>query len=84
MKPKDIAKRQIHRRVHKMRDTQRARCKIRALIRRAKRERDAGGYRENLGYDQRRKLQDYLNALDLTYSKRAALMGEFDRACDAI
>lgn len=67
-----------------MKDAQRARRKIKAIIREAERERDTKGYRENLGYDQWSKLQDYFSTLGLTYSERTMLLQEFYRACDAI
>lgn len=63
---------------------QRAQRKLASIIKKAARERDAKGYRENLGYDQGNKFQDYLNQLDLTYSQHAALTREFDTACDKL
>ena len=62
----------------------RARRRIQSIINTATHERDTTGYRENLGYDQQNKLQEYLNTLDLTYPEFCLFMGEFYRACDAI
>ncbi len=54
------------------------------LIRGAKRERDANGYRENLGYDQANKLSDFLSKLNLSYHEKSDIEIFFDSACDEI
>ena len=45
-------------------------------------ERDNRGYRENLGYDQRPKLKNYLNKLELTYQEKNYILSTFDTACE--
>lgn len=57
---------------------------IDSTIRKAKQERDRKGYRENLGYDQYNRVDDYLKSLDLSYSEQAALLQTFNRQCDDI
>lgn len=58
--------------------------KIDSLVNKAKKERDHKGYRENLGYDQQNKFEDYLSTLDLTYQQRAKLIGHFYAKCGEI
>ena len=58
--------------------------KAKSLIAAAKRERDRKGYRENLGYDSRRKLDDFLAALDLSYIAASSVLDYFDNECHAI
>jgi len=67
-----------------MTNFKRAQRKIRAIVNEAIHERDTKGYRENLGYDQQNRLEEYLNGLDLTYPEHAALIREFYKACDQI
>ena len=67
-----------------MTDYQKGQRKIRSLIKRAIRERDTDGYRENLGYDQQNELANYLNGLGLTYPEHARLIQEFCIRCDKI
>ncbi len=54
------------------------------IIAKAERERDRKGYRENLGYDSSRTVEDYLATLDLSHVERSALMNGFFRKCDSI
>lgn len=54
------------------------------LVKKAEKERDTKGYRENLGYDQARKLDAYLGKLDLTYSEEAQITKVFFKQCDNI
>jgi len=54
------------------------------IIAKAEQERDRKGYRENLGYDQERKLRDYLSGLDLTYSEQCRILDWFNSACRSI
>ena len=61
---------------------QKAQAEVTRLIAKAARERDQRGYRENLGYDQRPVLGDFLSTLDLSYSEKYALLCDFDRQCD--
>ena len=61
-----------------------ARDKSRKLIAKAERERDLKGYRENLGYDQYRSLEDYCATLCLSYTETSIILGAFDNACDAL
>ena len=56
--------------------------KAQRLIAKAKRERDLTGYREELGYDQCRFLQDYCNRLGLTYAETSHVLAQFEEACD--
>ncbi len=56
--------------------------KAHKLIAKAKRERDLTGYRENLGYDQCRAMQDYCNRLGLSYAKTSHILAHFEEACD--
>lgn len=65
-------------------DFQKAERKIKQLIDRAKRERDRKGYRENLGYDSQRKLEEFLQTLNLSYSDEARLIELFYKECDKI
>ena len=67
-----------------MNDFKRAQLKIKTIVNEAILERVRSGYRENLGYDQQSKLEEYLNGLDLTYPEHAALIREFYKACDQI
>jgi len=66
----------------RMTDIQKARCKVKELITRATKERDKQGYRENLGYEQRFTLLDYLFGLNLTYLQKSQILRSFDRQCD--
>ena len=56
------------------------------LIQKAIKERDAKGYRENLGYDSDRKLREYICAQNLgtTYGDEHRLFDFFDQQCDKI
>ena len=58
--------------------------KINTLINKAKRERDSKGYRENLGYDSQRELEDYMSGLNLSYQEEAELIKIFYQHCDEI
>lgn len=58
--------------------------KINTLINKAKRERDSKGYRENLGYDSQRELEDYMSGLNLSYQEETELMKTFYQHCDEI
>jgi len=55
-----------------------------ALIKKAKLYRDKSGYRENLGYDSRPNLTDYLSKLKLSYTDECRVLSHFDDACDGI
>jgi hypothetical protein len=48
------------------------------------RERNAKGYRENLGYDQVPKFSSYLSGLDLSYVDQCRLNREFMDMCNKI
>lgn len=61
-----------------------ARKKIDQLISRAKKERDKQGYRENLGYENQRILEEFLETLNLSYLEKADLIQLFYRKCDEI
>ena len=61
---------------------QKAHSKAQRLIAEAKRERDLTGYREELGYDQCRSLQDFCNRLGLSYSETSHILAHFEEACD--
>lgn len=65
-------------------DIQKAHRKIEQLIDRAKQERDRKGYRENLGYDSQRKLEDFLETLNLSYPDKARLIELFWKKCNRI
>lgn len=65
-------------------DFQKAEKKIKQLVDRAKRERDRKGYRENLGYDSRGKLEEFLHTLNLSYSDEARLFELFYAECEKI
>jgi len=55
------------------------------LIAKAKRERDARGYRENLGYDSQRNLEAFMSKNhDMTYGEKCHIITYFNRQCDAI
>jgi len=58
--------------------------KINTLINKAKRERDSKGYRENLGYDSQRELEDYMSGLNLSYQEEAELIKIFYQHYDEI
>jgi len=58
--------------------------KIDRLINKAKRERDKKGYRENLGYDSQRELEDYLSTLNLSYGEKTRLIALFYDRCEGI
>jgi len=62
----------------RMTDIQKARRKVKELIARATKERDRQGYRENLGYEQRSTLLDYLFGLNLTYLQKSQTLRSFD------
>lgn len=61
---------------------QKAHEKARRLIAKAKREKDLTGYREELGYDQCRVLQDYCNRWGLSYTETLHVLAHFEEACD--
>lgn len=61
-----------------------AHSKAQTLIVKARRERNLTGYREELGYDQCRSLQDYCNLLGLSYSETSHILAHFEEACDAL
>ena len=67
-----------------IKDKTKALRKIDRFINKAKKERDKKGYRENLGYDSQRELEDYLNILDLSYGEKARLITLFYRRCEEI
>ena len=56
--------------------------RARRLIAKAKCERNLTGYREELGYDQCRVLQDYCNQIGLSYSETSHVLAHFEEACD--
>lgn len=58
--------------------------KITTLINKARSEKESKGYRENLGYDSHRKLEDYMSGLDLSYQEETELMKIFYKQCDEI
>ena len=61
-----------------------SRTRAHELIAKAKRERDSRGYRENLGYDQYRVLEDYCRELCLSYTETTIILGCFENACNAL
>jgi len=66
-------------------DRNKADRKAMTLIRQAKAERDAKGYRENLGYDAQNKLEAFMDTLPaLQYRDRAEIIAHFYRACESI
>jgi hypothetical protein len=54
------------------------------LISKAEKERDTKGYRENLGYDSKNKLDKKLSTLDLSYSEKCEIEVHFHSRCDSI
>ncbi len=54
------------------------------LIKVSRREKEKTGYRENLGYDRRISLQDYLSERNLPYRDECKILDWFDRACESI
>jgi len=54
------------------------------LIRKAIKERDKKGYRENLGYDSENELKNYLETLNLNYFEECKILDYFERKCDRI
>ncbi len=67
-----------------MTDYDKALKKVYALVTAAKIERAKKGYRENLGYDQQRKLEGYLSKLNLTYTQRSTVIQAFYTDCRTI
>lgn len=67
-----------------MKDIAKGRKKAEQLYKKACKERDKKGYRENLGYDQIFKLNDYLEKFDLTYSEECQITDYFFKLCDSI
>ena len=63
---------------------QKAQVKANRLLTKATRERDTMGYRENLGYDQYRVLQDYCTEIGLSYVETSILLKRFEKECDAL
>ena len=61
---------------------QKAHNRAKRLITKAKCERDLTGYREELGYDQCRCLQDFCNRLGLSYTETSHILAHFEEACD--
>lgn len=53
-------------------------------IKRAEKERDEKGYRENLGYDQYNEVKEKVEELGLEYGDVCDIMNYFDRKCDNI
>lgn len=59
--------------------------KVKTLVRRAIKERDSKGYRENLGYDSQPELEDYLSGRKhLTYLDKCNITEAFFKACNEI
>ena len=54
------------------------------LIRQAERIRDTQGYRENLGYDQTPRLEEYLYTLTLTYADLCQVLDYYAVKCRAL
>ncbi len=54
------------------------------LVKKAIKERDKKGYRENLGYDSKNKLVDFINKLNLHYTLKCDVIDYFDNCCDNI
>jgi hypothetical protein len=54
------------------------------LISKAEKERDTKGYRENLGYDSKNKLDKKISTLDLSYSEVCEIKDQFHSRCNSI
>lgn len=53
-------------------------------IRKAKKERDTKGYRENLGYDSWYKIEEKIGSLNLSYQEECKVKDYFYSECDNI
>ena len=53
-------------------------------IRKAKKERDTKGYRENLGYDSWYKIEEKIGSLNLSYQEKCKVKDYFYSECDNI
>lgn len=62
-------------------DYRKAVNKMYKLLEKSKEEYYNKGVRENLGYDQQSKLDDYMNTLNLTYPERCLIISEFYFLC---
>ena len=65
-------------------DLAKARRKAQSLVEAAAHYRDNHGYRENLGFDSQRELEDYMSTLDLSYSEATDVLKEFWADCSAL
>ena len=54
------------------------------IIKESINERDLGGYRENLGYDQEIKVSVFIESLNLPYNDKSNLMVCFYTLCESI
>jgi hypothetical protein len=54
------------------------------LYKKAIKERDKKGYRENLGYDSANKLTDYVSTLDMHYQDQCKAKSYFNQLMDTV
>ena len=57
---------------------------VRKMIKKAEKERDTKGYRENLGHDQYPVLMSQLYLLDLSYQDQVEIVDYWADLCDAL
>lgn len=65
-------------------DCRKAVHKAESLVNKAVAYKETHGYRENLGYDFDKELEEYMDTLSLTYTQRASILQHFYKLCDEI
>lgn len=58
--------------------------KANSFIAEAQAELGTSGYRENLGYERYRNLQDYLYTLSLTYQEESSILRIYEEKCEKL